>query len=300
MIENVDGEETMAEREYRAYSAGKGGDQDPDVLLDVPVVKVDKIHLKVEELDARVALKAKVLDLVNLTVGVDAHLGKLEIDIEGVEAQALVKVRLDHVVAIVDRVLTTIDRNPDLVKSLGRAVEDVGSGTRDALDQTGQAVENLGEGASGAVGELGEGAGQAVGDVGQGAGQAVGGAVGELSQKAEGLAGGVAGAGVEGAQGVGGPEAGPSGPKLARTAAKAVAKEIGSAATDEAKDLGVAATKKVRELGERRRQRRADKQHATEAAMRQAEDLSVDLDEVEGTGAGGRITVGDVKRAHRD
>jgi pyruvate/2-oxoglutarate dehydrogenase complex dihydrolipoamide acyltransferase (E2) component len=300
-IENLEGEETMAEREYRAYSAGKGGNQDPDVLLDVPVVKVDKIHLKVEELDARVALKAKVLDLVNLTVGVDAHLGKLEIDIEGVEAQALVKARLDHVVAIVDRVLTTIDRNPDLVKSLGRAVEDVGSGTQDALGQTGQALENLGEGASGAVSELGEGAGQAVGDVGQGAGQAVGGTVGELGQTAQGLVGGVAGAGVEGgAQGGGGQEAGPSGPKLARTAAKVVAKEIGSAATDEAKDLGAAATKKVMALGERRRQRRADKQHATEAAMRQAGELGVDLDEVEGTGAGGRITVGDVRAARRD
>ena len=43
-------------------------------------------------------------------------------------AQALLKVRLDHVTAIVDRVLTTLDRNPELVKSLGHAVEDVGSG----------------------------------------------------------------------------------------------------------------------------------------------------------------------------
>jgi len=256
----------MAEREYRLYTAGTGGDPDPDVLLDVPVVKVDKIHLKVEELDARVALKAKVLDLVNLTVGVDAHLGKLEVDIEGVEAQALVRVRLDHVVAIVDRVLTTIDRNPDLVRNLGQAVEEVSSGTRHALEQTGQAVENVGEGASDAVGEIGQGAGQAVGDAGEVLGQ----------------------------------EAGASGPQLAKTAAKTVAREIGSAATDEAKDLGLAATKKMMELGERRRQRRADRQHATEAAMRQAEELGLDLDGVEGTGAGGRITVRDLRRAQRN
>ena len=33
------------------------------------------------------ALKAKVLDLVNLNVGVDVHLGKVKVDIEGVEAR---------------------------------------------------------------------------------------------------------------------------------------------------------------------------------------------------------------------
>jgi pyruvate/2-oxoglutarate dehydrogenase complex dihydrolipoamide acyltransferase (E2) component len=91
-----------------------------------------------------------------------------------------------------------------------------------------------------------------------------------------------------------------------------MAKEIGSAASDEAKDLGLAATRKMMELGERRRQRRAEKHQddhdtdngateadydATEAAMRHAEELGVNLSEVEGNGAEGRITVHDVKRA---
>jgi len=39
---------------------------------------------------------------------------------------------------------------------------------------------------------------------------------------------------------------------------------------------------------------------ATEAAARKAEELNVDLAGVEGTGQGGRITVGDVERAARD
>src|SRR5688572_31279853 len=74
---NLDGEGTVAEREYEAYAKDRDSQMgtEPDVLLDVPVIKVDKIHLDVSELDAHVALKAKVLDLVNLTVGVDAHLG---------------------------------------------------------------------------------------------------------------------------------------------------------------------------------------------------------------------------------
>ena len=94
------------------------------MLLDVPVVKVDSIHFELDDLDAHVALKAKVLDLVTLNVGVDVHLGKVRLDIKGVEAQALLKVRLDHVAAIVDRVLTTLDRNPELLKSVGKSVED--------------------------------------------------------------------------------------------------------------------------------------------------------------------------------
>jgi hypothetical protein len=370
--QNVEGEGTAAEREYRGYalSSMEETGQDPDVLLAVPVVKVDKIDLEVDDLQAHVALKAKVLDLVNLSVGVDVHLGKLKVDIEGVEAQALLKVRLDHVAAIVDRVLTTIDRNPELVESLGRAVEDVGHGAGHTLGETGEAIEDVGEGAEGAVGGIGEGAGQAVGQVGQGVGQGVGElgegagqavdqigegagqAVGNVDQLAGGLgqtvgqvgqgageavgglgegageaAGGLGqavggvgdtvgqlgqgagqlteGAGGSGGDGGGGGPAagganGPAAPNLAKEAAKAVAKEIGNAATDEAKDLGLAATRKVKELGDRRRQRRLEKHHATEAAMRQASELGVDLDEIEGTGADGRITVRDVQEASEE
>jgi pyruvate/2-oxoglutarate dehydrogenase complex dihydrolipoamide acyltransferase (E2) component len=85
--------------------------------------------------------------------------------------------------------------------------------------------------------------------------------------------------------------------EAAKVVAKTVAKELGSAATDEAKELGEAATRKMKEFGERRRRKRADKHSATEAAMRQAEELGVDIDEIDGSGADGRITVQDVRRA---
>ncbi len=352
--QNVDGEGTVAEREYRNYAAAGGEDPagDPDVLLDVPVVKVDSIHFELDDLDAHLALKAEVLDLVKLTVGVDVHLGKVRLDIKGVEAQALVKVRLDHVAAIVDRVLTTLDRNPDLIESLGKAVEEVGSGAGHTLGEAGEAVEEIGEGAEGAVedvgkgagqavgeigegagqavgragegaaeavgqlgegageavGQVGQGAGQAVGDVGQGAGQAVGnldGVVGGVGQAAGGAgqaAGHLAGGDGQASGGAGGlaqAAAGGHG-QLAKEIARTVAKEIGSAAADEAKDVSLAATRKVQELGERRRQRRAEKLNATEAALRVAEELDVDLDGLEGTGADGRITVRDVRDAQEN
>jgi pyruvate/2-oxoglutarate dehydrogenase complex dihydrolipoamide acyltransferase (E2) component len=350
--QNVNGEGTVAEREYQVYAAhardNAGGD--PDVLLDVPVVKVDSIHFELDDLEAHVALDARVLDLVKLNVGVDVQLGKVQLDIKGVEAQALLKVRLDHVAAIVDRVLTTLDRNPELVKSLGKAVEHVGSGAGKTLDRTGDAVEEVGEGAEGALGDVGEGAGRAVGEIGQGAGQAVGDigqgagdavegvgegaeqgvgqlgqgagqavgdvgegagqlvgnadqAVGQLGQAVGGVAGGGGGGGNGGGGGgqlqqLGQLAAGGGSPgQLAKQIARTVAKEIGSAASDEVKDVSVAAAHKVHAMGERRRQKRAEKYNATPAALKAADELDVDIDEVEGTGADGRITVKDVRDA---
>jgi pyruvate dehydrogenase E2 component (dihydrolipoamide acetyltransferase) len=54
--------------------------------------------------------------------------------------------------------------------------------------------------------------------------------------------------------------------------------------------------RKVRDLGERRG-RRAEKFHATATARRVADELGIELERLEGTGADGRITVKDVRRA---
>jgi e3 binding domain len=297
--QNVAGSGTAAEREYEAYTLSGAEDPrgDPDVLLDVPVVKVDLIHLELDELAAHVALQARVLDLVRLNAGVDVQLGRLRIDIEGVEAQVLLKVHLDHVTAIVDRVLTTLDRNPRLVESLGRTVERVGEGAGHALGETGEAVESVGAGAGGAVedvgagagqaveqvgagagqaaGEIGRGAGEAVGEVGEGAGEAVGavgqgagGALGGLEQAVTGALQGNGGAG----DALGAVAGSASTKDIAKLAARYVAQQLKAAATDEAKELGLAATRKAIEVGERRKQRKADEPDATEAAEREAEE----------------------------
>jgi len=50
------------------------------------------------------------------------------------------------------------------------------------------------------------------------------------------------------------------------------------------------------ELGERRRHRHAERHNATDAAMKAAEDLGVDLGSLDGSGAEGRITVKDVRK----
>ncbi len=300
-VPNQTAEGTVPEREYQDYTLlhpGSISDSDePDVLLDVPIVKVDEIHFELDDLEARVSVHAEVLDLVSLSVGVHAELGKVKLDLKGVEAQALFRARLDHVTAIIDRVLTTLDRNPALLESVGRSIEQIGTGAGEGVGQLGKgaggAVEDVGEGAGQAVEDVGGGAGQAVGDVGQGAGQAVGG-LGQGAAQLPKLA-----AGGSGGNGSGGVAAGTgSSPgHVAKEAAKTVAKELGAAATDEAKELGLAAKTKAAELGERRRQRRAEKHNATEAALREAESAGLDIDEVDGTGADGRITVEDVRAA---
>ncbi|HXR29825.1 MAG TPA: E3 binding domain-containing protein [Solirubrobacterales bacterium] len=307
-LRNQTDESTVPEREYQDYTLlhpGSISDTDePDVLVDIPVVKVDELHFELDNLEARISVHAEVLDLVKLSVGVHAELGKVDLDIKGVEAQALLRARLDHVTAIIDRVLTTLDRNPKLLESIGRSVEQIGAGAGEGVGQigqgAGQAVEEVGEGAEGAVKDVGQGAGGAVEDVGGGAGQAVGGlgqgagqALGDVGQLAAGAGSGSGGGG----SGNGGGGNGLTGGRLAKDAAKVVVRELGSAATDEVKDLGLAATHKAMELGERRRQRRASRHNATEAALREAEAAGVHLDEVEGTGAEGRITVRDVKEA---
>jgi hypothetical protein len=178
-----DGRGTVAELEYEDYVLAErdSDSEQPDVLLDAPVVKVDELNLEVEELRARVSLQAEVLDLLRLNVGADVFIGQVGLEIKGVEAQALLKVRLDNVARILDRVLTTIDRNPQLLEGLvegtGHAIAELGEGTGSAVEDVGEgagsAVEDVGEGAGSAVEDVGEGAGSAVEDVGEGAGSAV-------------------------------------------------------------------------------------------------------------------------------
>jgi hypothetical protein len=339
-----------SKREYRRFVSREESDPagPPDVLLDVPELRVDLIHFELDDLDAHLAVKANVLDLVKLNVGVDVHLSRVKLDIKGVELEAVLKARLDHVTAVVDRLMTSLDRNPELVEGLSRAISEVGQGAGQAVDKTGDAAKDIGQGAGQAVGDVGQGAGQAVGDVGQGAGQAVGDvgqgagqAVGDVGQGAgqaagnldqvvggagqtlgqlgqgagqvgQGATGALGGAG-QAAQGAtqnggsdqgqadgqqdGGIPAGAGSGGLAKEVAKTVAREIRHAASDEARELGLVATRKVRGLAERREQRRADKYNVTETALRVADELGIDLADVEGTGNEGRITVKDVRQA---
>jgi hypothetical protein len=103
--------------------------QDVDVLLDVSELEVDKIHLKVKGLRAHVSVLAELASLVNLQVGVDARLDLVELEIEGVRAKVLLKVRLDNVRAILVHALDTVAEHPEILEALTRTLDEVLTGT---------------------------------------------------------------------------------------------------------------------------------------------------------------------------
>jgi len=97
-------------------------DQEPDVLLDVSELKVARISLEVEGLQAHVSVLAELANLVRLSVGVDARLDRVKLEIEGVEAKVLLKVRLEHIRAILEKALDTVAEHPEILRILSRAL----------------------------------------------------------------------------------------------------------------------------------------------------------------------------------
>jgi hypothetical protein len=148
-------------------------DEAVDVYVDAPVVKVDEIKFELDDLHAHLAVLAEAGHFVQINAGVGISLGKVELDIQGVETQALLEARLGNVTKTLGRVLTTLDRNPELLKSVADALGDVGGGAHDLLTDTGDTVRSAGKGAGSAVQDVGRGAGQGVAGIGQGAQQGV-------------------------------------------------------------------------------------------------------------------------------
>ena len=118
-----------------------------DVLLDIPQLKVEQIKLEVEELSARLSLDARVANLVQLRAGADVEIGQVNLDITGVEAQALLMVNLHNVRRIIVRTLETLENNPELIESLTSALNEtvgtVGNVANQALGTVGQTVNSL-------------------------------------------------------------------------------------------------------------------------------------------------------------
>jgi hypothetical protein len=108
-------------------------DQEPDVLLDVSNLEVDRIGLEVEDLRAHVSILAELANLLSLSVGVDARLDRVKLEIEGVEAQVLLKVRLRHVRAILEKALDTLAENPEILRILARSLSQL---VRESLGET--------------------------------------------------------------------------------------------------------------------------------------------------------------------
>ncbi|MBD0282593.1 MAG: hypothetical protein ICV69_10435 [Thermoleophilaceae bacterium] len=159
MTAGHEGSEAVPAQYEESPVGGAAGD--PDVVLDVPQLKVDEIALEVDNLQARIALQVRLAQLLEIGVGADVEIDRVALEIKGVEAQAALTARLHNVRAILDRALATIDSNPDILKelagTLGEAAGEVGGAAREAVGPGGAggaAAKEVGKTGRQAVGGL--------------------------------------------------------------------------------------------------------------------------------------------------
>ena len=265
---NTDTEEEEAlprRRQDNGETAPNGGrpspdQREPDVLLDVANLEVEKITLEVDSLRAHISVLAELADLLNLSVGADVQLGRVKLEIDGVRAQALLKVRLENVRAILEKALETLGEHPEILQNLAQTLSAL---LREALRDASSALDEISEGL-----EVGDTVDEAL--------------KGRLEEIGSNLEGALERQGGGATQRVVGELAGGGGAGEATQRAGEVA---GGGTTDQGGQ------------GARGEQESAGDVAATEAARRKAEELGVELSGVEGTGPGGRITVRDVQAA---
>jgi hypothetical protein len=94
-----------------------------DVILEIPELSVDSIGLTVSNVRAHLALDANAMNVVSITAGVDVGIKQVQLGITDVFAEAYLYVDLDNVARIVDRVITTLNRNPEILTRVLQVVD---------------------------------------------------------------------------------------------------------------------------------------------------------------------------------
>ena len=290
-------------------------DDTPTFVLDVPVLNVDELDLEVNDLRAHVALRAELADFVKINVGVDVYLDKVKLNVQGLEAQALLKIEMDKVLGTLNRALEAIDKNPqildrvvqDVDEAVGSAAGGLNQGAHDTAqdvdktprleDPAGQAGEAIrqtdapdpvtGETKQSADGSLDETVHKSdrAGDVTEYAP--------EESHESNGKKGGEAESTLAGLQ-IEEEYVNEQGQVIGRARDESgnMVEEVLSAEGD-VLESGVSEEAEDREP-ETDAEGEVD---ATDAARRKADELDVRLSDVRGTGSGGRVLVKDVESA---
>jgi hypothetical protein len=138
---------------------GRPPADEPDVSVHVPKVHVGELCIDVDRLEAHLALRAQVANLVQLIAGTHVGVDNVNIDIKDVDAECELKVRLENTYNILDRTLTTLDENPEIVKGLletaDTAVQETGEIGKEAT-RPGAAVTEITSGVGDTLGSLGK------------------------------------------------------------------------------------------------------------------------------------------------
>ncbi len=307
--------------DYISTRDEQADDDTPTLVLDVPVLNVDEINLEVEDLRAHVSLRAELADLVKINVGVDIFLDKVKLDIKGLEAQALLKIKLDRVLGTLDRALEAIDKNPQILNRVTEADSAVGGSSRGASQSawdTEQYVDRASqqEDAAGRVGEAAQPIGDASARVTDGTERTEGSRLdntgdeaSQTGQRARNESGNVTEPAPDESNQVEGKSAKESIADLpieeeyideqGRIIGRA-RDESGNVVEEVLDEEGDVLDLSMLEEEDRESEDEDDENvDATDAARRKADELGVNLSNVKGTGSNGRVLVKDVERAAR-
>jgi len=93
----------------------------PDVVLYVPSLSVQKITLDVENLKVGLSLSGGVASLVRISAGISVSIGKVTLEVQQVQANALLVVRLKNLRTVVTHALTAVKNNPQIIYLLKQA-----------------------------------------------------------------------------------------------------------------------------------------------------------------------------------
>jgi len=270
--QNSDAEETPVRRGRTGAGTtdgtGRSASEQPDVLLDVPQLEVEKITLEVDDLRAHVSVLAELANLVSLSVGADVRLARVKLEIVGVRAQALLKVRLEDVRAILEKALDTVAEHPEILEILGQTLSEV---LRETLGAARATLEEALEGL----------------EVGDTVDDALKGKLEEVRTALEDVLEGQGGEAQETLD-----ESGRTVRRVVEESGSVVEQTLNQSGEVTEETLVGDASTTEGAAGEEEGEARA-----TPAAEHRARELGVDLSSVEGTGSGGRITVRDVQNA---
>jgi hypothetical protein len=86
-----------------------------DLLLDITHLNINHIKMNLEDLDAEVTVRVELTSQLHLDFSTDIKFDKVNIDLKNVEITAQIKVNLRKISQIIDRVLKSIEDNPESV-----------------------------------------------------------------------------------------------------------------------------------------------------------------------------------------
>jgi hypothetical protein len=108
-----------------------------DVVLDVPNLCVNRIFLKVDSVTATINFNARVANLVRVNAGAEVLIGRVELTIEEVRAQALLERTSAAGGVVAERAVGSVLSLPTIRETTNAA----GQLVRQVRDQAGAVIE---------------------------------------------------------------------------------------------------------------------------------------------------------------